>query len=70
MRKFIDGTIHIPDRKEVIERTKVVVSQDINSGGNDDKYCSYKTSFEELYRIDNDGNYKYNHKPYKSIGRY
>lgn len=70
MRKFIDGTIRIPSRKEVIDRTKVVVIQDVNSGSNDDKYCSYKTLFEGLYRIDNDGNYKDNHNPYKSTGRY
>ena len=40
MRKFIDGTIRIPNRKEVIDRTKVVVIQDVDSGSNDDKYCS------------------------------
>ena len=70
MRKFIDGTIRIPDRKEVIDRTKVVVIQDVDSGSNDDKYCSYKTLFEGLYRADNDGNYKDNHNPFKSTGRY
>lgn len=70
MRKFIDGSLRIPDRKEVIDRTKVVIIQDVNSGNNDDKYCSYKTLFEGLYRADNDGNYKDNHNPYKSTGRY
>ncbi|MBP3761200.1 MAG: glycosyl hydrolase, partial [Ruminococcus sp.] len=40
MRKFMDGTIRIPDRKEVIDRTKVVIIQDVNSGKNDDKYCT------------------------------
>lgn len=70
MRKFIDGSLRIPDRKEVIDRTKVVIIQDVNSGSNDDKYCSYKTLFEGLYRADNDGNYKDNHNPYKSTGRY
>lgn len=70
MRKFIDGSLRIPNRKEVIDRTKVVVIQDVNSGSNDDKYCSYETLFEGLYRADNDGNYKDNHNPYKSTGRY
>jgi len=70
MRKFIDGTIRIPDREEVIKRNKVVVIQDVNTGSNDEKYCSYKTLFEGLYRIENDGNYKDNHNPYKSTGRY
>ncbi|EKC60101.1 glycosyl hydrolase family 98, partial [human gut metagenome] len=40
-RKVQDGTIRIPDRKEVIERTKVVIIQDVNSGSNDDKYSTY-----------------------------
>lgn len=70
MRKFIDGSLRILDRKEVIDRTKVVIIQDVNSGSNDDKYCSYKTLFEGLYRADKDGNYKDNHNPYKSTGRY
>lgn len=70
MRKFSDGSLRIPNRKEVIDRTKVVVIQDVNSGSNDNKYCSYETLFEGLYRADNDGNYKDNHNPYKSTGRY
>lgn len=70
MRKFIDGSLRIPSRKEVIDRTKVVIIQDVNTGSNDNKYCSYETLFEGLYRADNDGNYKDNHDPYKSTGRY
>ena len=70
MRKFIDGSLRIPSRKEVIDRTKIVIIQDVNSGSNDDKYCSYKTLFEGLYRADNDGNHKDNHDPFKSTGRY
>ena len=31
-RKIIDGTVRIPTREEVIERTKVVVINDIDSG--------------------------------------
>lgn len=69
-RKFIDGTIRIPTRQEVIARTKVVVIQDITSGSNDDKYCNYKTMFEGLYRAEHDGNLKDNHNPFKSTGRY
>lgn len=70
MRKFIDGTIRIPDRQEVIDRTKVVIIQDINSGSNDDKYCTYPTLFEGLYQKSTDGNLKDNHDPFKSTGRY
>lgn len=70
MRKFIDGTIRIPDRQEVIDRTKVVIIQDVNTGRDDDKYCTYKTLFEGLYRANNDGNLMDNHNPFKSTGRY
>jgi len=70
MRKFMDGTIRIPDRKEVIDRTKLVVIQDVNSGSNDDKYCTYPTLFEGLYRKSTDGNLKDNRDPFKSTGRY
>lgn len=69
-RKFIDGSIRIPTREEVIERTKVVVIQDVNSGSNDEKYCIYKNMFEGLYRADKDGDLKDNHNPFKSTGRY
>ena len=69
-RKVQDGTIRIPDRKEVIERTKVVIIQDVNSGSNDDKYSTYPSLFEGLYRMPGDGNLKDNHNLYKSTGRY
>ncbi|WP_302337582.1 glycosyl hydrolase family 98 C-terminal domain-containing protein [uncultured Ruminococcus sp.] len=69
-RKVQDGTIRIPSRSEAVERTKVVVIQDVNSGSNDDKYSTYPTLFEGLYRMENDGNLKDNHNLYKSNGRY
>lgn len=69
-RKVQDGTIRIPSRAEAVGRTKVVVIQDVNSGSNDDKYSTYPTLFEGLYRMENDGNLKDNHNLYKSNGRY
>lgn len=69
-RKITDGTIRIPDREEVIERTKVVVIQDVDSGSDTDKYCSYPSLFEGLYRMPSDGNHENNHNLFKSTGRY
>lgn len=69
-RKIVDGTVRIPSRKEVIDRTKVAIIQDVNQGNNDDKYSTYPTLFEGLYRMDGDGNLKDNHNPYKCTGRY
>ncbi|MDD7556006.1 glycoside hydrolase family 98 domain-containing protein, partial [Ruminococcus sp.] len=69
-RKVVDGTIRIPTRQEVIDRTKVVVIQDNNSGTDDNKYSTYETLFEGLYRMNGDGNLRNNHNLYKSTGRY
>ncbi|MCI1268932.1 MAG: alpha/beta hydrolase-fold protein [Ruminococcus sp.] len=69
-RKMTDGTIRIPTRQEVIDRTKVVVIQDNSSGDDHNKYSTYKTLFEGLYRMPNDGNLWDNHNPFKSTGRY
>lgn len=69
-RKVLDGTIRIPSRKEAINRTKVAVIQDVKTGNNDDKYSSYPSLFEGLYRMTGDGNLKDNHNPYKRTGRY
>lgn len=73
-RKVLDGTVRIPSREEVIERTKVAIIQDgdatNNSLSGDDKYSSYLTLFEGLYRMDSDGNLKDNHNPFKRTGRY
>ena len=69
-RKVVDGTIRIPTRQEVIDRTKVVVIQDVNSGNDTNQYCSYPSLFEGLYRMSFDGNHADNHNLFKSTGRY
>ncbi|MCW3806957.1 glycoside hydrolase family 98 domain-containing protein [Plebeiibacterium marinum] len=69
-RKIIDGTIRIPSRQEVIDRTKLVVVNDVNSGSSDQIYSSPETMFEGLYRMDNDGNYEDNKSFFKKTGRY
>jgi hypothetical protein len=69
-RKILDGTVRIPSRREVIDRTKFVIVNNINSGSNDDIYSSPETLFEGLYRMDGDGNYEYNKTFFKKTGRY
>jgi len=69
-RKIIDGTVRIPSRQEVIDRTKVVVINDVNSGSGDDIYSTPETLFEGLYRMDGDGNYENNKSFFKKTGRY
>ena len=69
-RKIIDGTVRIMSRKEVIDRTKVVVINDVNSGNDQDKYSTPQTLFDGLYRMDDDGTYLNNTSYFKKTGRY
>jgi hypothetical protein len=69
-RKIIDGTVRIPSRQEVIDRTKVAIINNVISGSDDAKYSSPETLFEGLYRMDGDGNYEYNKSFFKKTGRY
>ena len=69
-RKVLDGTVRIPSRREVIDRTKVVIINDVNSGTADQIYSSPETLFQGLYRMDGDGNYQNNKTFFKKTGRY
>jgi len=69
-RKVLDGTIRIPDREEVIRRTRLVIIHDVETGSDDEKYSTPNTLFEGLYRMEEDGNLRDNHSFYKSTGRY
>ncbi len=70
LRKLIDGSVRIPTRQEVIDRAKVVIIADVNSGSIDDVYSSPTTLFEGLYRMDGDGNLRDNYTLHKKTGRY
>lgn len=69
-RKIIDGTIRIPSRKEVIDRTKLVILQDVYSGDDNAQYCAPKNLYEGLYLRDDDGNLWDNKCYFKKTGRY
>ncbi|MBN2262825.1 MAG: hypothetical protein JW735_07930 [Prolixibacteraceae bacterium] len=69
-RKILDGTVRIPSRKEVIDRTKYVIINDVNSGSSDMVYSSPETLFEGLYRMDGDGNLRNNKSFFKKTGRF
>jgi hypothetical protein len=68
--KIIDGTVRIPTRKEVIDKTKFVIINNVNTGTVNDMYSSPQTLYEGLYRMDGDGNYEYNKTFFKKTGRY
>jgi hypothetical protein len=67
-RKILDGTVRIPTRKEVIDRTKYVVVNDVSTGDDNAKYCSATTQFDGLYSMD--ANYENNKTFFKKSGRY
>src|ERR1039457_6583218 len=69
-RKILDGTVRIPSRQEVINRTKYVIIADVNSGSSDTVYSSPDSLFEGLYRMDGDGNLLNNKTFFKKTGRY
>jgi hypothetical protein len=69
-RKVLDGTLRIPTRQEVINRTKLVIIHDVNSGDNNAVYSTPENLFEGLYRMDDDGNYQNNKHFNKKTGRY
>ena len=69
-RKILDGTVRIPTRQEVIDRTKVVILNDVAAGSIDDIYSTPETLFEGLYRMDGDGNLRNNKTFFKKTGRY
>lgn len=71
-RKIIDGTIRIMSRKEVIDRTKVVVVNDVPPTGAkyDPGYSAPANLFKGLYLMDEDGIQTGHHLFFKKTGRY
>ena len=49
-RKVLDGTLYIPTRQEVVEKTKIVVVNDKSSGSDEDKYATWGSLYDGLYR--------------------
>ncbi|MBQ8484470.1 MAG: glycosyl hydrolase family 98 [Bacteroidales bacterium] len=69
-RKIIDGTIRIPSRKEVIERSGLILIHDINSGTDRQKYTAPEGLYEGLYQTEGDGDMLDNRTWLKKSGRY
>lgn len=72
-RKILDGTIRIMSRKEVIDRTKLVVVNDITPTGAskfDAGYAAPANLYRGLYLLDEDGTQTENRYWFKKTGRY
>ena len=74
-RKIIDGTIYIPTRQEVVEKTKIAVINNNTSGNEENMYAAWGTLYDGLYKQDdptnrNNGQWMDNLCYFKKSGRY
>ena len=73
--KILDGTIYIPTREEVIDRTKIVVINDVSTGNDEQKYAAWGSLYDGLYKQDDpfnrgNGQWMDNYCYFKKTGRY
>ena len=73
--KIIDGTLYIPTREEVVEKTKVIVINDISSGNDEQKYAAWGDLYDGLYKQTDpfnrgNGQWMDNFCYFKKTGRY
>lgn len=69
-RKILDGTIRIPTREEVIDRQKLVIINDVNTGDDGTVYGAPNTLYDGLYST-KDGAYYHDQTDwFKKTGRY
>ena len=74
-RKIIDGTLYIPSREEVVEKTKVFVLNNVTNGNDEQKYAAWGDLYNGLYKMDDpfnkgDGTWMNNYCYFKKTGRY
>ena len=74
-RKIIDGTMYIPTREEVVKKTKIVIINDKTSGSDEDKYATWGSLYDGLYKQTDpmnkgNGQWMNNYCYFKLTGRY
>ncbi len=74
-RKIIEGGIYIPSRKEVVEKTKIVVINNVNSGNDEQKYAAWGDLYDGVYKQTDpfnrgNGQWMDNFCYFKKSGRY
>lgn len=74
-RKIIDGTLYIPTQQEVIDKTKIIIVNDVKSGSDEDKYATWGDLYNGLYKQDDpfnrgNGQWMDNFWYLKKTGRY
>lgn len=69
-RKILDGTIRIPSRKEVINRTRLSLTADVKTGTQQAMYAMPDGIYDGLYKQDGEGQMQQNTLWFKKTGRY
>jgi len=73
--KIVDGTMYIPTREEVLDKTKLVIINNVTSGSDENKYAAWGTLYDGLYKQTDpfnrgNGQWMDNFCYFKSTGRY
>ena len=74
-RKIIDGTLYIPSREEVVNKTKIIVINDVSSGNDEQKYAAWGDLYDGIYKQTDpfnrgNGQWMDNFCYFKKTGRY
>ena len=74
-QKIIDGEMYIPSREEVVDRTKIVVVNNVSSGNDEQKYAAWGNLYDGLYKQTDpfnrgNGQWMDNFCYFKKTGRY
>lgn len=69
-RKVLDGTLRIPTRAEVLEKTQLAVYNNLTSGSAAQMYAAPENLYDGLYKLDGQGNMQENFFFLKKTGRY
>lgn len=74
-RKIIDGTMYIPSQQEVIDKTKIIIVNNVKSGSDEDMYASWGDLYDGLYKQTDplnkgNGQWMQNYWYLKKTGRY
>lgn len=74
-QKIVDGQMYIPSREEVVDRTKIVVINNVSSGNDEDKYAAWGSLYDGLYKQSDpfnrgNGQWMDNFCYFKKTGRY
>lgn len=73
--KIIDGSMYIPDRQEIVGKTKIAVINDVTNGNDEEKYAAWGSLYDGLYKQQdpfnkNTGTWMENLCYFKKSGRY